>query len=189
MLSLRHRVLAIVAVLAALLSGCGSDEPVQPAPPAAADPVQWAGAYCSGVTAARDAALEQLTGPLARADTAAQKDALLGYYDDAASAYQNSIRRLEQLGAPAVQTGRRHHQTALDLYRGLLEEVQQQREQLVALDPAAPEFEQRFAEIARGNFDRESLKARTDAVSTDPELGPVLRETPACQQGRPGGGP
>lgn len=189
MLSLRHRLLATVAVLAALLLGCGSGDPAQPAPPAAADPVKWAGAYCSGVTAARDAALEQLTGPLTRADTAAQKEALLGYYDTAASEYRDSIRRLEQLGAPAVKAGRRHHQTALDLYRGLLGQVQQQREQLVALDPAAPEFEQRFAEIARGSFDRQSLKERTDAVSTDPQLGPVLRKAPACQQGRPGGGP
>lgn len=187
MLRLRHRLLATLAVLAALLSGCGGGDAAQPAPPAA-DPVQWAGAYCSGVTAARDAALERLAGPLARVDAAAQKQALLGYLDAAAGAYRDSIQRLEQLGAPAVEAGRRHHQTALDLYRDLLEGVQQQREQLVALDPAAPGFAQRFAEIVDSGFDRQALQQRTDAVSTDPELGPALQEAQACQEGRLGGG-
>jgi hypothetical protein len=110
---LGHRSIAALAVLGVLVSGCGGGESSQgesspgassrpdptSAPAGTADPIEWAGAYCSGIGAAADEAVGRLTSPQARIDAAAQKEALLGYLDAAATVYQDSIERLEQLGA------------------------------------------------------------------------------------------
>lgn len=177
---LGHRSIAALAVLGVLVSGCGGGQ--------AADPVQWAGAYCSGIGTAKDEAVSRLTSPQARIDATAQKEALLGYLDAAATAYQDSIERLEQLGAPAVTEGERRQQAALDYYRGSLAAVQRQRELLAALDPAAADFEQRFSEVEQAGFDLAPLQSELDALRTDPELERALQEAPECQQTRPGTG-
>ncbi len=194
---LGHRSIAALAVLGVLVSGCGGGEPNlgepnQPGPTSApagsADPLEWADAYCSGIGAAADEAISRLTSPQARIDPAAQKEALLGYFDAAATAYQDSIERLEQLGAPAVTEGQRRQQAALDFYRGSLEATQRQREQLAALDPTAAGFEQRFSEVEQAGFDLAPLQPELDALRTDPELEQALQEAPACQEIGPGTG-
>jgi hypothetical protein len=169
-----HRTIAALAVLGVLVSGCGGGK--------AADPIQWAGAYCSGIGAAADEAVSRLTKPQARVDATAQKQALLGYLDAAATAYQDSIERLEQLGAPAVTEGQRRQRAALDFYRGSLAAAQRQREQLAALDPTAPGFEQQFSEVEQAGFDLAPLQPELDALRTDPELERALQEAPACQE-------
>lgn len=194
---LRYRCAAGLAVLGVLVAGCGGGgESPQPAPSAApsaaatgpgeADPMQWADAYCSGVTAARDAAVAELS--TVQPEPAAQQDALLRYLEAAIAAYQQSLDRLQQVGAPAVASGQEYQRTALDLYGRSLEAARSQRQEVTALDPAAPDFMQRFTGIVQSGFDRVALQERTDAVSRDAELAPVLERTPACQQGRPGGG-
>ncbi|MDQ3151193.1 MAG: hypothetical protein M3R63_05520 [Actinomycetota bacterium] len=187
MLRSRLRFLAVLAAMAALLVGCGGgDAAERPAPAGTADPVAWAEAYCSGATAAKDAALAALTVP--QTEPAAQKQALGDFLVAAEAAYQDSLQRLQQLNAPAVDAGRMHHETALDLYRSQLDSVQTQQEDLAALDPAAPDFTQRLTEIVSSTFDRRQVQERTDAISTDPQLAPALQQAPMCQQGRPGGG-
>lgn len=187
MLRPRLRPLAVLAATAVLLVGCGGgDGAEQPARAGTTDLMAWAEAYCSGATAAKEAALAALSVP--QTDPAAQKQALSGFLVAAEAAYQDSLQRLQQLGAPAVDAGRAHQQTALDLYRGQLESAQAQQEDLAALDPAAPDFTQRLTEIVNSTFDRQTVQERTDAISTDPQLAPVLQQTPACQRGRPDGG-
>lgn len=195
-------VIAAVALGVLPLAACSEDPGVEDAavaPPAigqsaqpgageegVSDPVAWAEAYCSGVTITRDAALAQLSVP--RTDPAAQKQALGEFFTTAETAYQDSIRRLEELGAPTVDAGQRYHETALELYRSSLEAVQGQQRDLAALDPAAPDFNQRLTAIAGRAFDRTSVQERTDAISTDPQLAPALEQAQSCQEGRLGGG-
>lgn len=189
MLRSRLRPLAVLVVTAALLAGCGggeTDTAEQPAPTGTEDLVAWADAYCSGATAAKEAALASLSVP--RTEPAAQKQALSEFLVAAEAAYQDSLRRLQQLGAPAVDAGATYQQTALDLYRGQLAAVQAQQEDLAALDPEAPDVTQRLTEIVNNTFDRQTVQERTDAISTDPQLAPALQQAQACQQGRPGGG-
>lgn len=187
MLRPRLRPLAIVAVTAALLVGCGGGDTAEPSAPAGTtDLVAWAGAYCSGATAAKDAALAALSVP--QTEPAAQKQALSEFLVAAEAAYQDSLQQLQELGAPTVDAGRAHQRTALDLYRGQLEAVRAQQEALTELDPAGPDFTQRLTEIVSSTFDRETVQERTDAISTDPQLAPALQQAPACQRGRPSGG-
>ena len=199
---LGHRSITTLAVLGVLVSGCGGGEPSlgEPSPGASsrpdptsapagtADPIEWAGAYCSGIGAARNEAVSRLTSPQARIDAAAQKEALLGYLDAAATVYQDSIERLEQLGAPAVTEGLRRQRAALDFYRGSLEAVQRQRERLAALDPTAPDFAAQFREVEQAGFDIAPLQPELDALRTDPELERALQQAPACQEIKPGTG-
>jgi hypothetical protein len=188
---LRLRSLATLAILGVLVSGCGGGEssPAERPPGESSRPasvpaglIEWADAYCSGIGTAADEAVSRLTSPQARIDAAAQKEALLGYLDAAAPAYQGSIERLERLGAPAVTEGQRRQRAALDFYRGSLEAVQRQRERLAALDPAAPDFAQQLSEIERAGFDLASLQPELDALRTDPELARALQQAPACQE-------
>lgn len=179
--------LAATVAAVALLAGCGGgggDAPEQP-PAGTANPVEWAEAYCTGATAARDAALAGLSVP--RIEPAQQKQALEEFLTAAETAYRDSLRRLQELGAPAVERGRTFQQTALELYRAQLEAVEGQQEALAALDPAAPDFMQRLSGIVSESFDRRSLQQRTDAIATDPQLAPALEQAQACRQGRPGG--
>lgn len=186
------RSIAVLAVLGVLVCGCGSGDSSRPdptsAPAGTADPTEWAGAYCSGIGAAADEAVSRLTRPQARIDAAAQKESLLGYLDAAATAYQDSIERLGQLGAPAVTEGQRRQRAALGFYRGSLEAVQRQRERLAALDPAAPGFAQQFSEIEQAGFDLAPLQSELDALRTDPELERALQQAPPCQEIGPGTG-
>lgn len=194
------RAVAALTVFGVLVAGCGGGEPSPgessqaessrsdptSAPAATAGLVEWTDAYCSGIGTAADEAVSRLTSPQARIDAAAQQDALLGYFDAAATAYQDSIERLEQLGAPAVTEGQRRQRAALDFYRGSLEAVQRQREQLAALDPAAPDFAQQLSAIEQAGFGLASLQPELDALRTDPELERALQEAPACQEIGPG---
>ena len=193
----RHRLIAALAVLGVLVIGCGGGESSQgeqsrtespSAPAATAELIEWAGAYCSGIAIAANEAVSRLTSPQARIDAAAQKEALLGYLNAAESAYRDSIKRLEQLGAPAITEGQRHQRVALAFYRGSLEAVQRQRERLAALDTSAPDFAQQFSEVGQANFDFTVLQPELDALRTDPELVRALQDAPACQEIRPGAG-
>ena len=183
---LRRRSVTALTVLGVLVAGCGGGES-SPAdssrpPSAPAGLIPWADAYCAGIGTAVDEAVSRLSSPQARIDAAAQKEALLGYFDAAAPAYQGSIERLEQLGAPAVTEGERRQRAALARYRGALEAVQQQRERFAALDPAAPDFAQQLREIEQAGFDLVPLQPELDALRTDPELERALQQAPACRE-------
>ncbi|MQA14387.1 MAG: hypothetical protein GEV09_09490 [Pseudonocardiaceae bacterium] len=190
-----RRPLAATAILAMLVTGCGG-QPAPPQPPpsasaaaSGADPVRWADAYCSGIGGAVEAALG-LADPGARIDNAAKKQALLGYLEAAQAAYREAATRLEQLGPPAVAAGQQRQRAALEFYRGSLRAVQDQAERLAALDPAAPDFAQRFAEIERSGFDAGPLQQELDALRTDPALQEALQQAAACKaiEQRLGGG-
>ncbi len=198
--------LATLVVAAAVLAGCGGGpapaqppsttaQPSSPADVPGADPLQWADAYCSGIGATVAAAL-QLSDPRARLDAAAQQQALAGYLDTAQTAYRDALQRLRQLGPPAVTSGERWQRAATAYYRGSLRAVQDQAERLSDLDPAAPDFAQRFAEIEQSGFEPGPLQQELDALRTDPELATALQRAPACTEieqrlggaGSPGGG-
>ncbi|MPZ64566.1 MAG: hypothetical protein GEU83_03280 [Pseudonocardiaceae bacterium] len=171
--------LPTVVVAAAVLAGCGGAP--APADVPGADPLQWADAYCSGIGATVTAAL-QLGDPRARVDAAAQQEALAGYLDTAQTGYRDALQRLQWLGPPAVMAGEWRQGTATEYYRGSLQAVQDQAARLSRLDPAAPDFSQRFNEIEQSGFEPGPLQRELDALRTDPELAAALQRAPACTE-------
>lgn len=157
----------------------GSDRPAGPAP-GSADPMAWADAYCTGLGESVAAAMELSTAG-AQATTQAQKDSLLGYLDAAGTAFTDAQGRIEELGAPAVAQGSRHQDTVVTYFGGNLDALDRQRTQLDMLDPAAPDFAERFAAIEADGYDVAPLQPELDALRLDPEMKRPLETAGACQ--------
>lgn len=179
-----RRVAAAAAVVLGLTAaGCGtqdgSTEGAQPVAggQAAADPVRWTGAFCGGLGDVIRSA-EAMGTP---SEPQAQQDSLLAFADSMQQSLDATAAKLDRLGAPDVTGGAKTQQIVLDFFTAASEATATQRERLVALDPEAPDFEQRLGEIA-GEGAASEISGGMAEVTGNPELVPAFRDAPECQQ-------
>ncbi len=180
-----RRVAAVAALALGLTAaGCGAQEPstrdahTVADGQVAAEPVQWAGTFCGGLGEVLRSAEAMDTAP---SDPQAQKNSLLDFADSLQESLDSTAAELDRLGAPDVTGGAQTQQIVLDFFAAASETTATQRERLEALDPQAPDFEQRLGEIVSSGASSE-LTDRMAEVTGNPELAPAFRDAPECQQ-------
>ncbi|MPZ64567.1 MAG: hypothetical protein GEU83_03285 [Pseudonocardiaceae bacterium] len=175
---------AAALVLGLTAAGCGTqDDSAEGAQPVAdgqavAEPVRWTGAFCGGLGEVIRSAEAMDATP---SDPQAQQDSLLAFADSLQQSLDATTAELDGLGAPDVTGGAETQQIVLDFFTAASEATATQREQLVALDPDAPDFEQRLGEIA-GEGAESELSGGMAEVTGNPELATAFRDAPECQQ-------
>ena len=177
--------LGVLLSLGLALAGCGSDSgsgssdaKLPPGiPQKGSDPVAWTGAFCGGLS-------DVIGGVSAIAKSQAtpqgQKDGLLEFSDIAQRAFANTAQKLEQLGPPRINDGKRFQDTAVGFFRTAAGTVSDQRAKLAALDAADPEFVQKASTLA--GPDLSGASAQMQGLTSNQELAPAFRAAPECQR-------
>lgn len=166
-----------------VLAGCGSDSAAsgaksQPGVPLkGSDPVAWTGVFCGGLS-------DVISGvsAIAKSPTTpqGQKDGLLEFSDIAQRAFTNTAQKLEQLGPPRINDGKRIQDTAVGFFRTAAGTVGDQRAKLAALDAKDPEFVQKASHLA--GPDLSGASAQMQGLTSNQELAPAFRAAPECQR-------
>jgi phage baseplate assembly protein gpV len=181
----RHGSGVIVVALTLALSGCGSTDgkPTPAAAPQGADPVVWAGTFCSGLG-------DVITGVSAMAKAQptpqGQKDGLLQFSDTVQRAFAHTAHQLQVLGAPRVTDSKRIQDTAVNFFITAAQTVGDQRTRFAALDAKDPDFVQKASHLAGPDLSAASTQIRE--LTNNKELAPAFAAAPACQQLRVAGG-
>jgi hypothetical protein len=175
--SLRRSGAGVLLVLGVTLAGCGSGE-AEPTGRGTdgSDPVAWVGAFCGGIGEVLGKADTLRDAP----DAQAQKQALLSYIDGTAQALRATGDRLTELGPPKIADGRRVHDAAVKVVDSVADAVVGPRAQLEALDPSAPDFAEKMAQIP--GPDLSPVAAQVQALQGNAELAEARAAAPECQQ-------
>jgi hypothetical protein len=180
----RHLAAVAALALGLTVASCGSpDDSTAAAQPVAegqtaAEPVRWAGTFCGGLGEVIRSAEAMGDAP---SDPQDRKDSLLDFADSLQQSLDSTAAKLGRLGAPDVPGGAQTQRIVLDFFTAASEATATQREQLVALNPEASDFEQRLGEIVSSGAVSE-LGGRMAEVTGKPELAPAYRDAPECQQ-------
>ncbi|WP_053715809.1 hypothetical protein [Saccharothrix sp. NRRL B-16348] len=194
---MKHRV-ALAGVFAAVLvtSACSggngsssSSTPGSTAPTttaaatgkAGADPIEWTGTFCEGVGPAVEGVFALLKTMFeGGADNPAlQKAALLDYNAKAGKALADAGAKLEDLGAPSPENQELHDEL-VKFFTDTGNSLTKSNAELVALDPADPEFATKLEQLGGDQADPSKLQEQIKKLQEDPKLGDAFRQAPAC---------
>lgn len=178
----RHGGVGTLLVLSLVVGGCGAANvhatPSTPPIPQGANPVAWAGAFCSGlgdvIAGQAEVAKTQPSTPQG------QKDALLKLADTTQQSFTNTANKLTQLGPPAITNGKQTQNGAVSFFTTSAATVSDQRAKLAALDTNDPNFAQKANQLASPNVD--TAANRLQSVTSNGELMAAFGKAPECQR-------
>ncbi len=156
-------------------SSTGSSAPAA----AKSDPVAWTGAFCEGITPTMEGLVEVLKLAFQEApDPVAQKEALMKYATTAGEGMTDTAKKLEKLGPPSKEAEALH----VELVKFFNENgstLAKTKDQLAALDPAAPDFMEQVGKLGEG-ADQATLQTQIKKLSEDPALKDAFAKAPQC---------
>ncbi len=184
--------LTLAAVFAAVLvtgacSGSGSGgsgsstTTTTTAKAATADPVKWAGTFCSGISPSIEGAVELLKAMLggASADPAAQQKLLLDYASKSGKSLSDAGAKLTDLGAPSADAQALHDEL-VKFFTDTGKQLNNASEGLAKLDPADPEFATKLEQLGGQDADPSKLQEQIKKLQEDPKLGAAFKDAPEC---------
>lgn len=188
---MKHRV-ALAGVFAAVLvtSACGgggasssstSGKTTTTTAAADADPIEWAGTFCEGMGPAIEGVLALLKTMFegGAENPAVQKAGLLDYSSKAGKALTDAGAKLEDLGAPSAGS-RQLHDELVEFFTDSGRTLTRVNAELVALDPADPEFAAKLEQLGGDHADPSKLQEQIRKLQEDPALGEAFKRAPQC---------
>ena len=150
----------------------------------AADPVKWAGAFCSGTTPVLTGAVELITVVAANAENPpAIKEGMLKLLDTGGKAMADTEKKLEDVGAPGPEHQAMHDELVKMFGDGAKEYVTV-REQISKIDANAPDFMAQVEKIGGDSADPSKLSEQIKKLDADPKLKDAVKTAPECTEMR-----
>ncbi|XVS64806.1 hypothetical protein ACQPYE_01710 [Actinosynnema sp. CA-299493] len=190
---MKHRV-ALAGVFAAVLvtSACGgggspasstsgSTATTTTTTAADADPIEWTGTFCEGISPTIEGVLTLLKTMFegGAEDPAVQKTALLDYSSKAGKSLTAAGEKLDDLGAPSAESQELHDEL-VKFFTDSGKTLTQVNTELAALDPADPEFATKLEQLGGDQADPSKLQEQIKKLQDDPKLGQAFKEAPEC---------
>jgi hypothetical protein len=184
---LRFAVACVGSALA--LAGCStsaapSTQSTAPAPTttsaAAADPVKWAGAFCSGTTPVLTGAVELVTLAAANAgNPVVLKEGMLKILDTGSKSLADAEKKLKEIGAPGPEA-KPLHDELVKMFGDAAKEYVTVAEQMRKLDANAPDFMTQVEKLGGESADPSKLAEHVKKLDADPKYKDAIAKAPEC---------
>ncbi|MFC3898946.1 hypothetical protein ACFOWZ_46400 [Lentzea rhizosphaerae] len=190
----RLSILAACAGAALALTGCATTAaPSTPTPapattssttPPAADPVKWAGAFCSGTTPVLTGAVELITVAAANAgNPVALKEGMLKILETGSKSLADAEKKLKEIGAPGPEAKALHDELVKMFGDGAKEYVTI-AEQVRKIDANAPDFLDQVEKLGGESADPSKLSEQVKKLDADPKYKDAIAKAPECTEMR-----
>ena len=159
-------------------SGAEAPKPKPGVPLQGSDPVAWTGTLCTGLGDVIGAVVATAqSGPSPQN----QKDGMIAFFDTAQRAFANTAQKLETLGPPKVNDGKKVQEAAVGFFHTAAGTVGEQRTKLAALDAKDPDFAKKAGNLA--GPDLSAASAQMQNLATNKDLAPAF-STASAVSGR-----
>lgn len=189
---MKHRV-ALAGVFAAVLvtTACGggtsssssgtSATTTTTTAAATADPIEWTGTFCEGISPTIEGVVDLLKAMFegGAQDPAAQKTAMLDYTSKSGKSLTEAGEKLADLGAPTAESQALHDEL-VQFFTDSGKEMVKVNGELAALDPTDPEFSTKLGELGSDEADPSKLQEQIKKLQEDPKLGEAFKQAPQC---------
>ncbi len=189
----RLTLVAACAGVALAVTGCsgGAAPSTQTAAPttttttqSTADPVKWAGAFCSGTTPVLTGAVELFTLVGANADNpVVLKEGMLKILDSGSKALAEAEGKLKEIGAPGAEA-KGLHDELVKMFGDAAKEYRTVAEQMKKLDPNAPDFMTQVEKLGGESADPSKLADQIKKLDSDPKYKDAIAKAPECTEMR-----
>jgi len=191
----RLRFVAACAGTALVLAGCSnsaapSAQSTTPAPTTtsaaapAADPVKWAGAFCSGTVPVETGASGFIASAAKKIESpVAFKEGMLWQLDTSSKSMADAEKKLKEVGAPGPEA-KQLHDDLVKLFGGSAKEYVTLAEQMRKLDASAPGFMDEVEKLAVQYEDASKLHDQIRKLDADPRYEDAIAKAPECAEMR-----
>ena len=158
-------------------SSSGSDAHSSATALQGSDPVAWTGTLCTGLGDVIGAVVATAqSGPSPQN----QKDGMIAFFDTAQRAFNNTAQKLETLGPPKINDGKKVQEAAVGFFHTAAGTVGEQRIKLAALDAKDPDFMKKAGNLA--GPDLSAASAQMQNLANNKDLAPAFSTASACQR-------
>ena len=152
--------------------------------PPAADPVKWAGAFCSGTTPVLTGAVELITLVAANSQNpAALKEGMLKILGSGSTALADAEKKLKDVGAPGPEAQALHDEL-IKLFGDGAKEYKSVAEQVQKIDANAPDFMAQVEKIGGDSADPSKFSEHIKKLDADPKYKDAIAKAPECTEMR-----
>ncbi|MDX8033888.1 hypothetical protein SK803_27010 [Lentzea sp. BCCO 10_0856] len=189
----RLRFVAACAGAALALAGCSnsaapSTQSTAPTTtsttPPAADPVKWAGAFCSGTTPVLLGVVELITVVGTNSgNPVALKEGMLKILDTGSTSLAAAEKKLKDVGAPGPEAQALHDEL-VKLFGESAKEYKSVAEQVKKIDANAPDFMDQVEKIGGDSADPSKFSDQIKKLDADPKYKDAIAKAPECTEMR-----
>ena len=152
--------------------------------PPAADPVKWAGAFCSGTTPVLTGAVELITLAAANSQNPpALKEGMLKILDSGSTALADAEKKLKDVGAPGPEAQALHDEL-IKMFGDGAKEYKSVAEQVKKIDANAPDFLDQVEKIGGDSADPSKFSEQIKKLDSDPKYKDAIAKAPECTEMR-----